>query len=212
MSDRLVVRGAREHNLQSVNIDLPREKLIVFTGLSGSGKSTLAQRLADRSLLWLPVVSHDAIRSGLRRPIGSADDRGARVPVEASIGLFYATIEHYLRAGASVIAELSWRRGISEADLAEVAQLARPVNVHCQASVDVAHRRFLERERALHPGVDPAEGAAAHIVRQMAGGEFPWDLFDPLDLDMPRITVDTTDGYRPGLDEVARFCWEIAAV
>ncbi|MEY2426636.1 MAG: excinuclease subunit [Actinomycetota bacterium] len=42
MSDRLVVRGAREHNLQSVNIDLPREKLIVFTGLSGSGKSSLA--------------------------------------------------------------------------------------------------------------------------------------------------------------------------
>jgi excinuclease ABC subunit A len=42
MSERLVVRGAREHNLQSVNIDLPREKLIVFTGLSGSGKSSLA--------------------------------------------------------------------------------------------------------------------------------------------------------------------------
>src|SRR5205085_1030581 len=42
MSDRLVVRGAREHNLQNVSIDLPREKLIVFTGLSGSGKSSLA--------------------------------------------------------------------------------------------------------------------------------------------------------------------------
>ena len=42
MSDRLIVRGAREHNLRSVDIDLPREKLIVFTGLSGSGKSSLA--------------------------------------------------------------------------------------------------------------------------------------------------------------------------
>ncbi len=42
MSDRLVVRGAREHNLQNVNIDLPRDQLIVFTGLSGSGKSSLA--------------------------------------------------------------------------------------------------------------------------------------------------------------------------
>jgi excinuclease ABC subunit A len=41
-SDRLIVRGAREHNLQSVNIDLPRDQLIVFTGLSGSGKSSLA--------------------------------------------------------------------------------------------------------------------------------------------------------------------------
>ena len=42
MADRLVVRGAREHNLQDVSLDLPRDKLIVFTGLSGSGKSSLA--------------------------------------------------------------------------------------------------------------------------------------------------------------------------
>ena len=42
MSDRLVVQGAREHNLQDVDVDLPRDKLIVFTGLSGSGKSSLA--------------------------------------------------------------------------------------------------------------------------------------------------------------------------
>jgi excinuclease ABC subunit A len=42
VSDRLVVKGAREHNLRNVSVELPRDNLIVFTGLSGSGKSSLA--------------------------------------------------------------------------------------------------------------------------------------------------------------------------
>jgi len=42
VNDRLVVQGAREHNLRNVDLDLPRDQLIVFTGLSGSGKSSLA--------------------------------------------------------------------------------------------------------------------------------------------------------------------------
>ena len=42
MADQLIIRGAREHNLKDVSIDLPRDAMIVFTGLSGSGKSSLA--------------------------------------------------------------------------------------------------------------------------------------------------------------------------
>ena len=42
MKDKIIIKGAREHNLKNINLELPRDKMIVFTGLSGSGKSSLA--------------------------------------------------------------------------------------------------------------------------------------------------------------------------
>ena len=42
MNDKIIVRGARENNLKNVDLEIPRDKMVVFTGLSGSGKSSLA--------------------------------------------------------------------------------------------------------------------------------------------------------------------------
>lgn len=39
MEDKLVIRGARENNLKNINIDIPKNKLVIMTGLSGSGKN-----------------------------------------------------------------------------------------------------------------------------------------------------------------------------
>ncbi len=42
MQDKIIIKGAREHNLKNISLELPRNKMVVFTGLSGSGKSSLA--------------------------------------------------------------------------------------------------------------------------------------------------------------------------
>ena len=42
MNDKIVIKGAKVHNLKNISLEIPRDKLIVVTGLSGSGKSSLA--------------------------------------------------------------------------------------------------------------------------------------------------------------------------
>ena len=42
MNDSIIIKGAKEHNLKNINIEIPKDKLVVITGLSGSGKSSLA--------------------------------------------------------------------------------------------------------------------------------------------------------------------------
>ncbi len=42
MHDKIIIKGARQHNLKNLNLEIPKNKLVVITGISGSGKSTLA--------------------------------------------------------------------------------------------------------------------------------------------------------------------------
>ena len=42
MKEQLIVKGARQHNLKNITVEIPRDELVVVTGLSGSGKSSLA--------------------------------------------------------------------------------------------------------------------------------------------------------------------------
>ena len=42
VNDKIVIHGAREHNLKDISLSIPKDKLVVITGLSGSGKSSLA--------------------------------------------------------------------------------------------------------------------------------------------------------------------------
>lgn len=107
-----------------------RPLLVIVSGKPGSGKSTLARRLADA--LWFPLLSNDAIRQGLLETRAHAADEAARhVDGVTPVLVFYATIQFLLRSGVSLVAEHSFRRSLSEADLRPLAEISRLVNIHC---------------------------------------------------------------------------------
>ena len=67
MRDTILVKGARENNLKNVDLEIPRDKFVVFTGLTGSGKSSLA--FATRVCFWDKWKSPTSIISkGFRPP------------------------------------------------------------------------------------------------------------------------------------------------
>jgi hypothetical protein len=114
---------------------------------------------------------------------------------------FYRTAAALLRDGVSVIAKASSRRGLDEARLRPLVGMARAAQVHCLVPVDVAAERFLSREPTRR-----RRSSLGEIPAQMQRGAFDWSPFEPLEPGVPRLAVDTSDGYRPGVDEIIRLC------
>ena len=81
----IVVRGAREHNLRNVNVELPRDKLVVFTGISGSGKSSLAFDTIYAEGQRRYVESLVGLRPPVPRTDGQARRRRDRGPVAGDL-------------------------------------------------------------------------------------------------------------------------------
>ena len=79
------VRGAREHNLKNVNLDIPRDALVVFTGVSGSGKSSLAfgTLYAEAQRRYLESVSPYARRLFHQMPVPEVDEIDGLPPAVA---------------------------------------------------------------------------------------------------------------------------------
>ncbi len=169
--DVIAIRGAREHNLKNVDVDIPRERLVVVTGPSGSGKSTLAFDVvfAESQRRYLETLS-PYVRQYLKQLPRPAVDRVVGTPPGVSLeqrstgGAKNSTVAtvtevaHYLRllfARAGVLHCPKCAVAIAPRAPAELAQLARERFARAEVSVFApvvrsrkgAHKDILARAR-----------------------------------------------------------------
>ena len=83
MLKKIVIKGAKEHNLKNISLEIPKDKFIVITGLSGSGKTTIANHLERRlnsEGIITKLLDGDNIRTGVGNNLGfSTEDRAENI-------------------------------------------------------------------------------------------------------------------------------------
>lgn len=163
--------------------------LVVVSGGPGTGETTLAHELAR--VLGCPAIVRDEIEQGMvvSRPgcRGGGDDPLNRPTPEA----FFDVLKVLLTAGVTVVAEAAYQDRLWRPNLEPLAGLAHLRVIRCATDAAVAHERIVRRaeedaHRAAHGDQD--------LLAAIAAGEHSLDSFVPISLDVPTLTVNTSQG------------------
>lgn len=176
-----------------------RPILLIINGPPASGKSTLARLLSQT--LGLPHLSKDLIKEALFDTLGTSGSEHSRKLGNAAYLVLYRIAHEILRVGYGLILESNFVHGVSEADILPLLAISRTAVLHCDTTRETIiirqERRAISGER--HPGHHDAIVLPGVLAGMDAG------IYHPLDIPVPLLRIDTTDGYSPDFSHIMAF-------
>lgn len=177
---------------------LPR--LVVVTGQPGAGKSTLAQSIARE--MRCPTILRDEIKEGRVATLGSAPSSHDELNVEVNAA-FFAVLRSLLQARVTVVAEAAFQHRLWAPALEPMRSIADVKLIVCDVPTELAVARRIARALA-DPERDVNHGDP--VLRAAREGRLPTPTpYEPPNLSVPTMTVDTQEGYTPGFAAIVAF-------
>jgi predicted kinase len=173
--------------------------LVVVSGPPGAGKTTLAHLLARR--IGCPAICRDEIKEGMVHATGNFVAVPGDELTLRTLPTFFQVLDLLLAAGVTTVAEAAFQDRVWRPHLEPLRELADIRVLHCQVTAETASTRIHRRQSENPTRRAHADPHRINHQARVAGH----DGFHRVQLDVPEIEVDTSNDYRPTIDEIITF-------